>query len=167
MALPSVDWCNQEDLLQLTPSRAAVYQLLYSVPKGAVTTYGAVAEAIGSCGQAVGQACRRNPFYPTVPCYRVVKEDGSLGGLFGETALEDPMVKKKVQFLRSEGVAVKDGKLPDFGVCRHRFSQSQRAAAVQVKTSLERLRCKGKRITKGSDGKSDALRKTRRGMKAK
>jgi len=147
MALPRIAWCSQEELSKLTPSRAAVYQLLYSVPRGAVTTYGSVAEAIGSCGQAVGQACKHNPFYPVVPCYRIVNGNGTLGGLFGQTSPDNHMVKKKVRFLRREGVIVKDGKLPDFSACRHRFTPAQQAAALRIKTALERWRRSGK-ITK-------------------
>ncbi|KUJ72349.1 MGMT family protein [Thiomicrospira sp. WB1] len=58
-----------------------VYALVRQVPQGKVTTYKALAEALGcQAYQAVGQALHRNPTPDTVPCHRVVKTDGALGG---------------------------------------------------------------------------------------
>merc|ERR1712217_767836 len=117
-----------------------VYHLLFHVPRGCVTTYGAVAQATKSCGQAVGQACRRNPFYPTVPCYRIVNAGGIIGGLFGQVSLNSPMVKKKIRMLSREGVLVKNGRLPDFSDCNYAFPMAQKCAALRLKASLERHR---------------------------
>ena len=60
------------------------YDLLKKVPKGKVTTYKALAEKLGTKAyRAVGQAMRCNPYAPKVPCHRVVKSDGSIGGFQG------------------------------------------------------------------------------------
>jgi len=65
----------------VTAFETKVYELCKQIPKGKVSTYGSMAKALG-CGapRSVGQALRRNPFAPTVPCHRVVAADRRLGG---------------------------------------------------------------------------------------
>ena len=65
----------------LSDFQRCVYTALCQVPAGKVTTYRDLARSI-DCGssQAVGQALKRNPFAPKVPCHRVVRNDRSLGG---------------------------------------------------------------------------------------
>ncbi len=102
------------DWSRVTPFRRRVYEALLAVPKGKVTTYGRLAEAIG-CGsaQAVGQALRHNPFAPEVPCHRVIAADLTLGGFAGETDGEE--LERKRALLASEGVRFQDGKLAEPG----------------------------------------------------
>lgn len=89
-----------------------VYALLKKVPKGKVTTYKALAEALGTKAyRAVGQAMRCNPYAPEVPCHRVVASDGKIGGFSGKWGPSSKEVKKKIRMLRGEGVKVKDGKI--------------------------------------------------------
>jgi len=73
------------------------------VPKSMVATYAYVAARI-QCGspRSVGQALRRNPFAPEVPCHRVIASDGSLGGFFGQTAGRE--LTRKRRLLELEGV---------------------------------------------------------------
>jgi methylated-DNA-[protein]-cysteine S-methyltransferase len=75
---------------------------------GKVTTYGAIAKAIGFPGaaRAVGQALGANPNPIVVPCHRVVRSDGVLGGYSGG---EGPRTKSKL--LAREGVKVTAGKV--------------------------------------------------------
>ncbi|MDP3881370.1 MAG: MGMT family protein [Nanoarchaeota archaeon] len=84
------------------------YSFLRQVPKGKVTTYKALAEALGTKAyRAVGQAMHCNPYAPIVPCHRVVCSDGRIGGFaFG--------VKRKIKMLKREGIKVKEGKIEDF-----------------------------------------------------
>ena len=83
-----------------------VLTLLTKIPKGTVTTYGEIAKALGDLGlsRAVGNAVRNNPFAPNVPCHRVIRSSGNIGGFDGETSGEK--VAKKIRMLREEGVAV-------------------------------------------------------------
>lgn len=87
-----------------------VYDLLKKVPTGKVTTYKALATALGKKGfacRAVGNALHKNPYAPTVPCHRVVATNGSLGGFAqGSSA--------KIALLASEGIIVLEGKILDF-----------------------------------------------------
>ena len=79
------------------------------VPRGKVTTYGAIARKLNSSPRAVGQALRVNPFAPVVPCHRVVKSDGSIGGFGGE--ISGKKIQKKIAMLRKEGVIIKCDKI--------------------------------------------------------
>lgn len=81
------------------------YELLKQVPKGKVTTYKSLAEALHSKGyRAVGNAMNKNPYAPQVPCHRVVNANGALGGFaFG--------VNKKIEMLKEEGVLIEKGKI--------------------------------------------------------
>lgn len=83
-----------------------VYQALKRIPRGTVTTYGALARVIGKPrgARAVGQALGRNPHPVRVPCHRVVRADGRIGGYAGGT-------KKKIALLRAEGIAIRDGRV--------------------------------------------------------
>lgn len=75
--------------------RLRVYLELLNVPPGETVTYGELARRIG-CGsaQAVGQALRRNPFAPEIPCHRVIATDGSLCG-FGGSRSTKALERKK------------------------------------------------------------------------
>lgn len=91
----------------ITDFQSRVYDILSGVPRGFVTTYAALARAVG-CGspRAVGQALRRNPFAPRVPCHRVVRGDRSLGGFCGEDS--GPPCESKLKLLLEEGVRFDD-----------------------------------------------------------
>lgn len=57
-----------------------VLQATAAIPIGYITSYGALANAVGGGSRAVGNVMAANPFAPLVPCHRVVKSDFSLGG---------------------------------------------------------------------------------------
>jgi len=88
-----------------------VYDFVREVPKGKVTTYGNVAKGIGrGTARSVGTALSKNPFAPEVPCHRVVRADGSLGGFNGHT--EGPEMDRKRSMLLEEKVAFRpDGRV--------------------------------------------------------
>ena len=72
-----------------------------NVLPGTTITYGELARRIGCrSAQAVGQALKRNPFAPEVPCHRVIAANGSLGGYFGER--EGEMIERKRTLLNEE-----------------------------------------------------------------
>lgn len=85
----------------ITPFQKRVYLELLNVPEGETVTYGEVARRIGCrSAQAVGQALKRNPFAPYVPCHRVVPADGSIGGYFG--CREGELIERKRRLLDEE-----------------------------------------------------------------
>lgn len=75
------------------------------IPKGKVSTYGHIALALGDiiASRAVGKMLNENP-YKDVPCYRVVKSDGSIGGYAHG-------VEKKIELLKRDGVEIIKGKI--------------------------------------------------------
>lgn len=86
---------------EITEFQRRVYIALLDVPRGKTITYGELAKRI-RCGsaQAVGQALRRNPFAPDVPCHRVIAKDGSLCGFNGQR--DGDMIEKKRRLLLEE-----------------------------------------------------------------
>lgn len=82
-----------------------VYEVVKQIPKGKVTTYGAVARAMGAprCSRQVGWALHSNPAFGEIPCHRVLFKDGSLtdGFAFGGRDIQR-------QLLENDGVAVSD-----------------------------------------------------------
>ena len=90
-----------EECTEITPFQRRVYMELLNVPAGVTITYGELARRIGCrSAQAVGQALKRNPFAPDVPCHRVVGANGSLGGYFGKR--EGDMIERKRRLLNEE-----------------------------------------------------------------
>jgi len=87
------------------------YSLVKQIPPGRVSTYGALARALGDirASRACGVMLSQNPDAPRIPCHRVVMSDGSLGGFTHPEG-----VKKKIERLRAEGVSVENGKVVDF-----------------------------------------------------
>ena len=93
-----------------------VYKKLLLVPNGKITTYGELSKAVGlKNGQrAIGMIMKKNPFPVIVPCHRVVKSDGKIGGYaYGE--------RVKSKMLANEGIKIKDGKIIDFDKERFYF----------------------------------------------
>ena len=87
-------------ILQGTKFQIKVWKYLIKIPKGKVKTYKEVAKAIKmpKSARAVANACAKNPYAPRVPCHRVIRSDGSLGGF---SAPGGQKAKKKL--LKKEG----------------------------------------------------------------
>jgi AraC family transcriptional regulator of adaptative response/methylated-DNA-[protein]-cysteine methyltransferase len=68
--------------IQATAFQRRVWTYLQSIPFGATRSYNQVAKAIGrpTAARAVARACATNPVAVAIPCHRVVREDGSMGG---------------------------------------------------------------------------------------
>jgi O-6-methylguanine DNA methyltransferase len=80
-----------------------VYQLTSRIPKGKVTTYGAIARSLGvGSARPIGNILHVNPMAPTVPCHRVVNSTGQLAKNFGAAGKMATHAKR----LRAEGVTV-------------------------------------------------------------
>jgi methylated-DNA-[protein]-cysteine S-methyltransferase len=76
-----------------------VLRLEFQIPRGKVSTYGALADKLGHtrAARAVGTALARNPFPIVIPCHRTIRADGTLGGFGGG-------LKMKRALLEMEGV---------------------------------------------------------------
>ena len=90
--------------LKGTSFQLKVWNYLKKIPKGKVKTYMDVAKAIGKplAVRAVANAIGKNPYSPKIPCHRVIRSDGSLGGYSGKGGIQ-----QKRLLLRSEKVFIK------------------------------------------------------------
>jgi len=86
-----------------TKFQLKVWKFLKTIPIGTVKTYKEVAIAIKcpNSARAVANACRKNPYAPKVPCHRVIRSDGGLGGFSGRGG-----IRTKLRLLRSEKVDI-------------------------------------------------------------
>ena len=86
-----------------TKFQKKVWNYLKTIRKGTVKTYKQVAIAINrpKSARAVANAVGKNPFAPKIPCHRVIRSDGSLGGYSGKGGL-----KTKKLLLKREGIIV-------------------------------------------------------------
>jgi O-6-methylguanine DNA methyltransferase len=82
-----------------------VFKYIATIPRGSVTTYVAVAKALGIHPRQVGRILHTNPYPSKYPCHRVVYSDGRLskGYAFGG-------IKEQARKLESEGVRIKEYK---------------------------------------------------------
>ncbi len=81
--------------------------LCKKIPRGKVSTYGAIAKKLKTSPRAVGQALKRNTAPIVIPCHRVVKSDGSLGGYTSEKY-------NKKDLLEKEGIKIRNKKIEYF-----------------------------------------------------
>lgn len=85
----------------ITEFQRKVYLELLNVPCGETISYKELGLRIGCRSpQAIGQALKRNPFAPDVPCHRVIASNGGIGGFHGETFGE--MIERKKLLLDEE-----------------------------------------------------------------
>ena len=87
-------------ILKGTKFQIKVWKYLINIPKGKVKTYKEVAIGIKmpKSARAVANACGKNPYPPRVPCHRVIRSDGTLGGFSAPGGVK---IKKKL--LKKEG----------------------------------------------------------------
>ena len=87
--------------LRGTKFQVKVWAYLKKIPRGSVKTYSQVAKAIGKplATRAVANAIGKNPYAPNIPCHRVIRSNGSLGGYSGKGG-----VKIKKFLLKKEGI---------------------------------------------------------------
>ena len=87
--------------LKGTVFQTMVWNELKKIPKGKTITYKELAIKIGKpeAYRAVANACAKNPLLEIIPCHRVIRGDGEMGGYMGKKG-----IKRKIRLLESEGV---------------------------------------------------------------
>ena len=91
------------------------YKLLSQIPKGKIATYKQIANKLNTKAyRAVGNAMANNPNPIIVPCHRVIKSNGLIGGYALGT-------KKKINLLEDEGIIIKKDKIIGFEKYIHLF----------------------------------------------
>ena len=86
-----------------------VYEKLLEVPEGRITTYKELANAVGlkNGSRVIGNVMKKNPFPILIPCHRVIKSNGEIGGYTNGK-------KTKFSILSKEGIKIKNGCVLDF-----------------------------------------------------
>ena len=89
--------------LKGTKFQIKVWKYLITIPKGQIRTYLDIAKAIKKpkAVRAVANAVGKNPYAPKVPCHRVIRSDGGLGGYSGPGG-----IKTKKKLLKKEGIFI-------------------------------------------------------------
>ena len=92
---------KKETNLEGTSFQLKVWSYLRKIPRGTTRTYSQVAKGIGKplAVRAVANAIGKNPYAPKIPCHRVIRSDGSLGGYSGKGG-----IKAKKMLLKKEGI---------------------------------------------------------------
>lgn len=103
---------------ELTEFEKQVLVMVRKIPSGRVSTYAEIAKAISRPGavRAVGNALNKNPDAPIVPCHRVVKSNGEIGGYARG-------IEKKIKLLNKEGVAINNNQVIDFSDIIFKFKR--------------------------------------------
>lgn len=82
-----------------------VYEICRQIPQGKVSTYKEIAHKLNcKAYRAIGNALNKNPYAPKVPCHRVIKNTGEVGGFASGT-------KNKIKLLKKEGIEIKNNKI--------------------------------------------------------
>ena len=84
-----------------TKFQQQVWKILSKIPSGKVKTYKEIAIELNkpNSARAIANACAKNPYAPSIPCHRVIRGDGKMGGYMGKKGIE-----RKKRLLESEGV---------------------------------------------------------------
>ena len=83
------------DLTGGTPFQKRVWKTMLKIPYGQTKSYGWLARQVGgkNKARAVGYACGANPIPIVIPCHRVIREDGGLGGYGGGLSIKRKLLK--------------------------------------------------------------------------
>ena len=90
-------------ILKGTDFQVNVWKAIAKIPEGHTKTYKELAKMIGkpNASRAVANACAKNPYPIKIPCHRVIRSDGALGGYSGKGG-----IKLKKKLLNKEGVLI-------------------------------------------------------------
>ena len=91
-----------------TKFQKLVWNEIAKIPKGKILTYEQLALKINRplSTRAVANACGKNPYVPEIPCHRVVRKDGTLGGYSAKGG-----INRKKKMLENEGHRFVKGKI--------------------------------------------------------
>ncbi len=96
-----------------------VYDLCKKIPKGKISTYYCIARALNTKAyRAVGQALKNNKDPKNIPCFKIVKNNGEIGGYSGNNPEN---ISKKIKLLKKEGVEIKNNKILNLEKVLYKF----------------------------------------------
>ncbi len=130
-------------------------EIIAKIPKCRISTYKEIAIALGNknLARAVGNACNSNKFLIAIPCHRVIKSDGKVGGYrLGE--------RKKIFLLELEGHKIKKGKIQDYENKLVKFSKKPENAGGK-RTAKNSKKAKSSNKKKQKNAKDSKRLKTK------
>ncbi|MDY6906387.1 MAG: MGMT family protein [Thermodesulfobacteriota bacterium] len=91
--IPAIPW-DDLDMAQLTPNQQKLLRSVAEIPPGSVRSYGEVARLAGFPGGArfAGNTLAKNPFPVFIPCHRVIRSDGGIGGFGAGVEMKKKML---------------------------------------------------------------------------
>jgi methylated-DNA-[protein]-cysteine S-methyltransferase len=90
---------------KITKFENSVYKTIKKIPLGRISTYKDIALHLKTKGyRAIGNALNKNPFAPIVPCHRIIRSNGEVGGFASGT-------NNKIKILKKEGIKIKNNKV--------------------------------------------------------
>lgn len=94
--------------LRGTQFQKAVWRAIHEIPYGKLSSYGRLASKVGKpkAARAVGNACGANPLAIVIPCHRVIRSDGSLGGFGGRLDLKCYLLSMEGVLPRNKGADI-------------------------------------------------------------
>ena len=97
-------------------NKKLIWKALQEISQGKVVTYGSLAKRFNTSPQAIGSILHSNKHPEKIPCYKVVKSDGSLGGY-------SLGINKKIEKLAKDGIIVSKGKVVSFESVIYSFDE--------------------------------------------
>ncbi len=90
-----VDFCDKLDLADATDFERSVWKVVQEIPRGQTRSYGWIARQVGltKAARAVGNAVGKNPVPVVIPCHRVIRSDGTLGGFGGGIGMKEFLLR--------------------------------------------------------------------------
>ena len=100
-----------------------ILDALVRIPAGRVSTYAELASSVSSPrhARAAGNALKKNLLAPGVPCHRIIRSDGRVGGYSARGG-----VGEKIRLLRSEGIRVTGGRVEGLSAVLFRFPRREK-----------------------------------------
>jgi methylated-DNA-[protein]-cysteine S-methyltransferase len=96
-----------------------IYELCKKIPKGKVSTYKLIGDKLNSKAyRAIGQALKHNKHPNEIPCFKIIKNNGQIGGYSGNNPKN---ISKKIKLLNKEGIKVKNNKIINFKKVLYKF----------------------------------------------
>lgn len=107
---------KRKNKIILTKFEKMVFDLTKRIPKGKVLTYKIIAQKIGTPGlaRAVGNVLGKNRDLQRIPCYRIVKSNGKIGGY-------KKGQKEKIKLLKKDGIEIENGRIVNFEKYFYKF----------------------------------------------
>ena len=119
-----------------TSFQLKVWTYLKKIPRGSVKTYSEVAKGIGKplAVRAVANAIGKNPYAQKIPCHRVIRSDGSLGGYSGKGGIKTTL--EEIKLLNKKAIEITAKEIKN----RHNHTTRKKEHSKQNKNHTKKIK---------------------------